>query len=123
VRIGITWLALMALAWMPRAALAGDAAAVDSTLVPPALPPASARPWQLGLTRPDRLEHGSLSFTLTLGIGGLSQEPVAAAGGVLALGLAKEVRDRRHGGFDAVDLLADLVGVGLGAWAAEAITR
>jgi hypothetical protein len=85
------------------------------------LPPPTVRAWQTGLLRPDRLEHASLAFSLGLGIGLLSREPSAAAAGAFALGLAKEVRDRRHGGFDPVDLAADALGAGLAAVATRAL--
>ncbi len=114
---------LLALWAAPRAARA-DAAAPDTTAgqVTAIVPPPSVRAWQVGLLRPDRLEHASLSFTLGLGAGLLSRRPAAAAG-AFAVGLAKEVRDRRHGGFDAVDLLADALGTGLAAFATWAADR
>jgi hypothetical protein len=89
----------------------------------PALPPAAARAWQTGLLRADRLEHASLSFTVGLGVGVLSKQPAAGAASALGLGLAKELRDRRHGGFDPVDLLADAIGAGLAAVAVRAAGR
>jgi hypothetical protein len=85
------------------------------------LPPSAVRAWQTGLLRADRLEHASLSFSLGLGVGLLSREPAAAAAGAFAFGLAKEVRDRRHGGFDPVDLAADALGAGLAAVATRAL--
>jgi hypothetical protein len=90
--------------------------------VPP-LPPPAVRAWQTGLARPDRLEHASFAFTFGLGTGILSQRPAGAAAGALALGLAKEIRDRRHGGFDPVDLLADATGAALAAVATQVLTR
>jgi len=89
----------------------------------PVPPPPSVRAWQTGLLREDRLEHASLSFTVGLGAGFLSRRPAAAVGGALALGLAKELRDRRHGGFDPVDLLADALGAGLAALATHVLER
>lgn len=100
----------------PAVATAGRAAA-------PPLPPPAVRAWQTGLLRPDRLEHASLAFTLGLGVGILSRQPGAGAASALALGLAKEVRDRRHGGFDLVDLAADAIGAGLAAAATRAAVR
>lgn len=90
---------------------------------PPPLPPPTARAWQTGLLRPDRLEHASLAFSLGLGVGILSRRPGGAAASALALGLAKEIRDRRHGGFDPVDLAADAIGAGLAALTTRALTR
>ena len=104
----------LAVAWSPATAAAGAT---------PPQPPPTVRAWQTGLLRPDRLEHASLSFSLGLGVGILSRQPGAAAGGAFTLGLAKELRDRRHGGFDPVDLAADAIGAGLAAAATGALTR
>jgi hypothetical protein len=68
------------------------------------------RAWQTGLLRPDRLQHASLSWTLGLAIGIATRRPAAVLGGVAAVGLAKEVADRKGTGFDPVDLAADLIG-------------
>lgn len=110
---------LISMVFLFRLALAPVAPAPAPS---PPLPPPSVRAWQTGLLRPDRLEHASLSFSLGLGIGLLSREPSAAAAGAFALGLAKEVRDRRHGGFDPVDLAADALGAGLAAVATRALS-
>jgi len=68
----------------------------------------------VGLLRPDRLQHAGFSFTLAVA-GTIGFRDRAAGGAVaLALGAAKEGWDSRHGGADAVDLLADAVGVALG---------
>ena len=107
---------LFGLALSPATATAVPAAS-------PPLPPPSVRAWQTGLLRPDRLEHASFAFTLGLGVGFLSRQPASAAASALTLGLAKEVRDRRHGGFDAVDLAADAIGAGLAALATHALTN
>jgi hypothetical protein len=104
---------LLGLAVAPAAATAGTAPA-------PPLPPPSVRAWQTGLLRPDRLEHASFAFTLGLGVGLISRQPAAAAASALTLGLAKEVRDRRHGGFDPVDLAADAIGAAFAALATHA---
>ena len=104
---------LLRLTHSPTAATAGPAAS-------PTLPPPAVRAWQTGLLRPDRLEHVSFAFTLGLGVGFLSQQPGAAAASALTLGLVKEIRDRRHGGFDRVDLAADAIGAGLSAAATRA---
>jgi len=103
-------------------ALAPTAATAEPAPSPPQ-PPPSVRAWQTGLLRPDRLEHASFALTLGLGVGVLSRQPACAATGTLTLGLAKEIRDRRHGGFDPVDLAADALGAGLAAVAAHALDR
>jgi hypothetical protein len=100
----------------PPATAAGAGAA-------PALPPPAVRAWQTGLLRADRLEHVSFSFTFGLGVGLLSRQPAGGAASAFALGLAKEIRDRRHGGFDPVDLAADAIGAGLSAVATHALTH
>lgn len=89
----------------------------------PPLPPPSVRAWQTGLLRPDRLEHASFTFTLGLGVGLLSRQPAGAAAGAFTLGLAKEVRDRRHGGFDPGDLAADAIGAAFAAVGTHALAR
>ena len=89
------------------------AAAADSVAVH--LPDPQIRRWQVGLLRPDRMQHASLSLTLGLAAGLMSGKPAFAAGGVLALGLAKEFYDMRGSGFDPVDLLADGLGAGTAA--------
>ncbi len=83
-----------------------------------AVPPRSVRLWQMG-ARPDRLQHAGLSFTMGLGAGLATRRPAAAAA-TSVLGLLKELRDTRHGGFDAVDLAADVAGAALAALATHA---
>jgi hypothetical protein len=73
-------------------------------------PDPRVRAWQTGLLRPDRLQHASLSWTLGLAIGIATRRPAAVLGGVAAVGLAKEVADRKGTGFDPVDLAAGLIG-------------
>jgi len=107
---------LFRLALSPTTATAGPAAS-------PPLPPPAVRAWQTGLLRPDRLEHASFAFTLGLGVGLLSRQPASAAASAFAFGLAKEIRDRRHGGFDPMDLAADAIGAGLSAVATRALAR
>ena len=85
------------------------------------VPPPRVRAWQTGLLRDDRLRHVSLAFTAGLGTGLVTRSSVAAAGAAFGLGLAKEIRDRPHTGFDAVDLIADSVGAALAAWATHAV--
>lgn len=92
------------------------AAAADSTT---AYPPPRVRAWQVGLVRADRLQHASLSFTLAAGATLVSRRPGASFAGALALGLAKELWDRRAGRFDATDFAADAAGAALGAAAAR----
>jgi len=105
-----------------RPAVAGDVAGggpatpVDSLAAGPgpAFPAPTVRAWQVGLLRPDRLQHAGFSFTLAVA-GTIGFRDRTAGGAVaLALGAAKEGWDSRHGGADAVDLLADAVGVALG---------
>ena len=76
------------------------------------------RAWQVGLARPDRLQHASLSFALAAGATLVTRRPGASFAGALALGLAKEVWDSRSSGFDGTDLAADAAGAALGAAAA-----
>ena len=123
-RLGcMTLLLLLTLVSRPSPALAAppDApiAAAD-TLVPPS---PAVRAWQTGCLRPDRLEHVGLAFTLGLGTGLLTRQPATAAATACGLGLAKEIRDRRHGGFDPLDLAADAAGAALAALATRALTR
>lgn len=90
------------------------AAPADSTQV---------RAWQTGFTGNDKLQHASLSLTAGLMIGVATREPAAALGGSLALGLGKEVWDRRRTGFDPRDLAADLIGAAAAAVLTRALTR
>jgi hypothetical protein len=73
--------------------------------------------------RADRLEHATLAFTIGCGAGLLTRQPAAAAGSAFGLGLAKEIRDRSHGGLDPVDLLADAAGAAASALVTAALTR
>ena len=81
------------------------------------------RGWQTGFTAPDKLEHASLSLTTGLMIGVATREPVAALGGALALGLGKELWDRRRTFFDRRDLAADLFGAAAAALLTRALVR
>jgi hypothetical protein len=78
-----------------------------------AFPSPRVRAWQVGLARPDRLEHAGLSFTLAAALTLAFQDRAAAAGVTLALGAGKEWWDSRHSHAEALDLVADAVGVGL----------
>jgi hypothetical protein len=113
-------LALLALLAPPRA-LADPAtkasAPADSAAV---LPPPRVRAWQLGLARPDRLQHASLSFALAAAATLASGRPRASFAGALALGLAKELWDAHVTAFDPADLAADAAGAALGASGARA---
>jgi hypothetical protein len=109
---------LLVLSLWLRPAVATAGAAADSL----ALPGAAVRAWQAG-TRPDRLEHATIAFTLGLGAGLASRRPAAAAATGAGLGLLKELRDTRHGGFDLVDLAADALGAALSALATQAAVR
>jgi len=87
------------------------------------LPAEERRAWQTGLLRPDRLQHTSLAMTSGLMIGATTREPVWAATGAMTLGLAKEFMDIGGTGFDAVDLVADLIGALASAAATSLMTR
>jgi hypothetical protein len=85
------------------------------------LPTPEVRHWQVGLLRPDRIQHASLSLTVGLAVGLLTRRPALAAGSGIALGLAKELYDIRGSGFDVLDLCADTVGSGAAAYGTRAI--
>ncbi len=88
----------------------------------PTPPSPQVRAWQTGALRPDRLQHASLALTLGLGSGLATRRPAVAASSALALGVLKELRDRRTGGrFDRGDLLADAFGAALAALATHAL--
>jgi hypothetical protein len=87
----------------------------DSVAVP--FPSPAVRRWQVGLLRPDRLQHATLSLTLGLAAGLVSRRAAVAGYGSLALGLAKELYDVHGTGFDPVDVCADAVGAGAAAYA------
>ncbi len=72
------------------------------------------RAWQVGLLRPDRLQHASLSFTIAAGANVTMRRPATAFAFTLSLGLVKEIWDSRHDSFDATDFAADVVGAWLG---------
>ena len=98
----------------PRAAaeaIAGGGAPAESLA---AFPAPRVRAWQVGLLRPDRLQHAGLSFTLGAAFTLAFEDRVAAAGLTLALGAGKEWWDSRRGrGADAIDFAADALGLGL----------
>jgi len=90
---------------------AGAAAADPTTVASPPLPSPHVRAWQVGLLRPDRLQHVTLSYTSGLMVGFASEAPAAAAASALAIGVAKELWDLHRGGrFDPLDLAAAAVG-------------
>jgi hypothetical protein len=89
----------------------------------PAVPDARVRAWQVGLARPDRLQHAAFAFTAGMMFGLTSEAPSAAAVSALGLGLAKELWDQRQHHFDVVDLLADAVGAAGAAAATITLTR
>jgi len=95
-------------------ALWAGASAADVQPAPEA-PAPEVRAWQTGLTRPDRLQHTSLAFSLGLCAGLTTREPRIAAGSAMVLGIAKELRDARHSRFDWMDLTADMIGASLAA--------
>ena len=132
---------LAALGWSFGTAAAGGerAAASDTAFAPPvAIPPALAgaaapappsppeprvRAWQIGLLRADRLQHGSFAFTSGIMMGLASEQPAVAAGGSLALGLAKELWDARQSRFDLVDLVAAMLGAAAATGVTVTVTR
>lgn len=89
----------------------------DSTTVAPTtalvpFPSPEVRRWQVGLLRPDRLEHASASFVATAILVLATRDARTAAGIGLAAGVAKEWYDHKGpSGFDRVDLAADALGV------------
>ena len=113
----------LAASWSATVEIAIATASADSLAAPDA-PAATAalaafplprvRAWQVGLVRPDRMQHTGLSFALTSALIILTRQRGAAAGTALALGLGKERWDRRgSSGFDATDLAADVAGTSL----------
>lgn len=103
---------------------AADRAAHASSVPLVAFPAPRVRAWQTGLLRPDRLEHASLSFTLTAALVLATRDHAAAAAGALAFGVGKELWDARgSSGFDVVDLSADGAGVTLALIAVRARGR
>ena len=118
-----TALLLLAFALAPRTAFASapgvGANAADSvaSVAPHANEPAVLHAGA-GWSRPDRLRHASLSFTLAsaAGLSGRSRGEAFAI--TFALGVAKEGRDARGARFDWGDLAADACGAALGALAA-----
>jgi hypothetical protein len=115
-RAGVLLLMMMALAPSAARAQAADSLAAP----PPAPPPAEVRQVQTGLTRPDRLNHMSLSLAAGVGAGMLARSPAVGAGTALGIGLAKEVFDDH---FDRGDLFADAVGAALAAVVVAALIR
>lgn len=113
VRLALALAGLLATA-LPGPSIAHADAAADTLRVPAP----RIRAWQVGLARPDRLEHASLSFTLAAGVGLAGGTRTQAFALSLGLGTLKEFWDRRHSGFDPVDLTADAIGAALGARAA-----
>lgn len=78
-----------------------------------AFPPPRVRAWQVGVLRPDRLEHAGLSFTLGAAFTLAFRDRLPAAVLTLALGAGKEYWDSRHSKAEALDLVADAAGLGL----------
>ncbi len=97
--------------------VAPGAGADSAAATPPATPPAprtASRPAPeapgFGLLRADRLQHASLSLTLGLSFGLMARSPRLGFAAALATGVAKELYDARHEGFDVGDLAADALG-------------
>jgi hypothetical protein len=124
-RFRLGWCAACLVLACGAAEVRAQPAARDSSAAPVPLPPPAVRRWQVGLLRPDRLQHGSLSMTLGLAAGLLSRRPAAGAAAGLGLGLVKELLDIRggEGGFDVVDLCADALGAGAAAVATHAVVN
>jgi len=132
------WALAIAALLAARTARAQDTmpAPADTTAegAPPVAPPAPAREpedvsfpapgvrvWQVGLLRPDRMQHASISMTLALGVGVVTRDAKAGFVTSVAFGLAKELLDMRSTHFDAIDLTADVIGAGVGAFATHAV--
>jgi len=58
----------------------------------------------------DKYQHVALAAVIGIGAGITTRSNAAALATPLVLGLAKEIRDRRHTRFDPADLAADAVG-------------
>jgi hypothetical protein len=90
-------------------------------------PPASRAFWYSpaadgSLLREDRFEHASLAASLVVAGGSAGLDDAPTAGGVLALGLWKEWMDHKRGGqASRLDLVADVVGIGLGLLVLRAV--
>ena len=70
--------------------------------------------------RPDLYQHASLAFASGLAVGLVSEQPAAAAGTAVSLGVFKELLDGR---VDRSDLAADLVGAALAALLTHLVAR
>ncbi len=99
------------------------AAAEDGPSLPPPFPDPLVRSWQVGLLRPDRMQHGTMGFTAGSMIGLPSRSPGAALVGSVTLGVAKELWDARNGRFDALDLTASCLGGLASAAITDLLTR
>lgn len=108
-------------------AAATDSAGADAGRLPPGSPGSPddvrVRGWRTGMLGADKLEHASLSLTAGLMLGIATREPAAALTGAFALGLGKELWDRKRTFFDPRDLMADLVGAAAAALITHALTR
>src|SRR5262245_44509397 len=78
------------------------------------------RGWQTGVVRADRLQHASLSFAISAGVGAVTRRAEVGAGTAFALGFGKELLDDH---FDTGDLVADALGAALAALVVASITR
>lgn len=103
---------LLALVLAPSVARAERDSTTTSVAALAPFPSPEVRRWQVGLLRPDRLEHASASFVATAILVLATRDARAAAGIGLAAGVAKEWHDRNGpSGFDTMDLAADALGV------------
>jgi hypothetical protein len=98
---------------------ATTARAEDGPGMAPPFPDPEVRGWQVGILRPDRMQHGTLAFTAGSLVGLPCRSPGAALISSASLALGKELWDARQGRFDVVDLTASL----LGGLTAAAITH
>ena len=96
----------------PPDTASASAAAPDSVLARAALPEHPPG------VRADLAQHVSLAFASGLAAGLVTEEPAAAAATAISLGLIKEWLDPR---FDRGDLIADLLGAALAAWATHSL--
>lgn len=118
----LSFAAVLGTAIMLRAA-SSSAANADSASVSARLPGPEVTAWQTGASRPDRLQHASLSFALSAGVGLVSDEPASAVAATISLGVLKELHDSREDHFDWGDLAADVLGSLCGGLLAHALRR
>ena len=104
-------------------AAAGDSDSAAVARAGVAFPSAPVRRWQVGLLRPDRLQHASLAMTLGFAAGLVTRSTRVAGWSSLSLGLVKELLDINGSGFDPVDLSADAAGAAVAAFGTHAVVE